>query len=303
VTRVLITGAASMSARHLVKVLSAAGQAATLTGADRDPRGVEGIPALALDLTDPAAVREAVRDTRPDLVYHLAGVLSPETHACYAVNLDGTRHLLEACAERGTGTRVLIVSSAAVYGLTEPGESPLSESTPFRPATAYGASKAAAELLALSMHRRGLVRVAVARPFNLVGPGLRAGFAASDFMLQALAIRDGRGSGPLRVGALEPRRDFVDVRDAVRAYRDLAENDEAYGRAFNVATGRPVAIRDLLDRVLEAAGVRPEIVSDPGRRRIEVVEQVGDASALCRLTGWRPEIPLADSIRAMAEAA
>jgi GDP-4-dehydro-6-deoxy-D-mannose reductase len=177
------------------------------------------------------------------------------------------------------------------------------EDTPLRPTTAYGASKAAAELFALALHRRGLVRVAVARPFNLVGPGLRTGFAPSDFMAQALAIRAG-GPPEIRVGDLEPRRDFVDARDAARAYAALAAADGAWGAAWNVASGRPVAIGDLLERALRAAGAEARVVPDPARLgRVEVMDQVGDPARLERLTGWRPAIGLDASLQDMAGAA
>ena len=197
---------------------------------------------------------------------------------------------------------MVVVSSAAVYGLTRPEESPVREDTPLRPATFYGASKAAAEQFALALHRRGLVRVAVARPFNLVGPGLRAGFAPSDFLAQALAIRAG-GPSEIRVGNLEPRRDFVDARDAARAYVALAGAGAAWGEAWNVASGHPVAIGDLLERVLRAAGAQARIVPDPpGCGRVEVMDQVGDPARLERLTGWRPRIALDESLRDMAAA-
>ena len=296
--RVLVTGACSFTGRHLLPLL--AGRAVVASDvAGAGPPDAEYRPA---DLTDRARARELVEAARPDLVFHLAGAGTPDADRCYAVNLGGTRNLLEACAARTTPPRVLVVSSAAVYGLTRPGESPVREETPLRPTTAYGASKAAAELLALALHRRGLVRVAVARPFNLVGPGLRAGFAPSDFMAQALAIRAG-GPPEIRVGNLEPRRDFVDARDAVRAYVALASADAPWGEAWNVASGRPVAIGDLLERVLRAAGVEARAVPDPARLgRVEVMDQVGDTARLERLTGWRPRLGLDESLRDMAAA-
>lgn len=299
--RVLVTGACSCTGRHLLPLLAAGVPAALLASdvAGAGPPGTEYRPA---DLTDRTRARELIAAARPDLVFHLAGASTADADRCYAVNLDGTRNLLEACAALPAAPRVVVVSSAAVYGLTRPEESPVREDTPLRPATFYGASKAAAEHLALALHRRGLVRVAVARPFNLVGPGLRAGFAPSDFMAQALAIRTG-ALPEIRVGNLEPRRDFVDARDAVRAYVALAGAEAAWGEAWNVASGRPVAIGDLLERVLRAAGTEARVVPDPARLgRVEVMDQVGDPARLERLTGWRPRIALDESLRDMAAA-
>lgn len=300
-TRVLVTGAGSFTARHLIPLLAAPGVrviASDLTAIDCLEATVE-----PLDLTDAAAVRRGVREARPDRVYHLAGIAAPDAARCFAVNLDGTRHLLEACISMATPPDLLLISSAAVYGLTRPEETPVHERTPLRPVTAYGASKAAAEMAALSMHRLGRLRVKVARPFNLVGPGLRPGFAPSDFMEQALAIRGGRTPAEIRVGNLEPRRDFVDVRDAARAYRALLESEAGWGEAFNVATGVPVAVRDLLAGVLKAAGTQARVIEDDLKRRaVDVPEQVGDAGALRALTGWSPEVALETSLRDMAEA-
>lgn len=297
--RVLVTGACSFTARHLLPLLAAGGPAALLA-TDLPGAGPPGTRYLPADLTDRAGARALLAEARPDVVFHLAAVGGADPDRCYAVNLDGTRNLLEACAALPVPPRVLVVSSAAVYGLTRPEESPVREDTPLRPATAYGASKAAAELFALALHRRGRLRVAVARPFNLVGPGLRAGFAPSDFMTQALAIRAG-APPEIRVGALEPRRDFVDARDAARAYAALAGAEGAWGAAWNVASGRPVAIGDLLERVLRAAGARARVVPDPARLgRVEVMDQVGDPARLEQLTGWRADTALDVSLRDMA---
>jgi GDP-4-dehydro-6-deoxy-D-mannose reductase len=248
-------------------------------------------------------VGAVVEWARPDTVFHLAGESGPEADACFSINLDGTRHLLEACERLKPAPTVLVVSSAAVYGLTAPEESPVRESTPLRPLTAYGASKAAAEIFALTLHRRGLLRVAVARPFNLVGPGLRPGLAPSDFMAQASAIRAGRAAPEIRVGSLEPRRDFVDVRDAALAYVAIAVTRSCAGQAWNVASGHPVGISDLLTAILRVTGVEARVVQDPARlRAVEVPEQVGDASALTIATGWSPRVTLEESLRDMVAA-
>jgi GDP-4-dehydro-6-deoxy-D-mannose reductase len=322
--RVLVTGANSFTARHLLARLGsrpAPAGAGRLRLAREDGRQTAGpddfelagfgfgpapaprIPYREVDLRDREAVRLAVQAAAPELVFHLAGIASPDEGLCYAVNLDGTRHLLEACARLSPAPRVLVVSSSAVYGQTRPGESPVREETPLRPVTAYGASKAAAEISALSFHRRGLLPVIVARPFNLVGPGLPAGLAPADFMAQALRIREGAAPPEIRAGNLAPRRDYVDARDAARAYLELAASDEAPGSAFNVASGRAVAIADLLQMILDAAGVAARVTTDPDRLRpVDVLEQVGDASAIRRLAGWAPEIPLEDSLRDMAGA-
>ena len=318
--RVLVTGAGSFSARHLLPLLASLAGAPEVFATDARAAGPRGmletvpdiIPGAApvappfrpADLTDSSAARMLIEWARPDTVFHLAGVSATDAATCFAVNLGGTKHLLEACMGSAHVPAVLLVSSASVYGLTAPEESPVGERTPLRPLTPYGASKAAAELFALTLHRRGELNVAVARPFNLIGPGLRPGLAPSDFMAQALAIRAGRAAPEIRVGNLEPRRDFVDVRDAVRAYAAIVAQAGCFGEAWNVASGRPVSIRALLEAILAASGVQASIHEDAARLRpIEVMEQVGDVSALARATGWSATVPLEQSLRDMAGAA
>lgn len=301
--RVLVTGANSFSARFLIPVLAARPEVAAIAATDIQPHGPAGTEYVAAQVQDARALRAVVAGARPDIVFHLAGVASNDAEACFAVNLDGTRHLIDACAAHSAQTRVLLVSSAALYGLTHEDETPVTELTPLRPITAYGVSKAAAELYALSAHRRRVVRVVVVRPFNLIGPGLRPGMAPSDFVAQAVAIRDGLAAPELHVGNLEPRRDFLDIRDAIEAYQLLAFRDDVWGETFNIATGVPVEIGALLRMILAAAGVEARIVPDPARQRpVEVLEQVGDSAKLRALTGWGPRIALADSLAAMIAA-
>jgi GDP-4-dehydro-6-deoxy-D-mannose reductase len=301
--RVLVTGAASFTAGHLVPALAARPGVERVTGTDAAPAGAAGAAHVAADLTRPGEAERALEAAAPTHVVHLAGVSTREPGPCWAVNLDATRRLLEACAARPEPPALLLVSSASVYGLTAPEESPVGEHAPLRPVTSYGASKAAAELLALAMHRRGELAVTVVRPFNLVGPGLRPGFAPSDFVAQACAIRDGRAAPEVRVGDITPRRDFVDVRDAVVAYVALLGRPDLAGRVLNVATGRAVAVRAVLELALAAAGVTAAVVVDPARvRAVDVPEQAGDPGALRAATGWSAAIPLERSIEDMAAA-
>ena len=235
-------------------------------------------------------------------MFHLAGITSPDPEKCFSVNLEGTRHLLSGCEALGTVPRLIFISSAAVYGLTGKDESPVSESVPLRPVSHYGVSKAAAELAVLAAHRGGGVRGAVVRPFNLVGPGLPHGLAPSDFAAQVRDIRDQKQEPVMRVGDLSPRRDFLDVRDAVRAYVILGAADDCWGRVFNVGTGIPVSIENLLTELVDLAGVEAVTKQDPAEMRpVEVEEQVANFDALRQAVGWEPEIPLRDSLREMLE--
>lgn len=298
-TRVLVTGASSFSARHLIADLLDRGFRVATTA--RSPAGPPGLLCVPIDLRDRSAVGRLIELSRPDLVFHLAGSRH-EAH-CWASNVETTRHLLESCAARPIPPRLVFVSSAAVYGRVAPHDLPIREDAPLRPMNDYGASKAAAETLALSMHRRGFLPVVIARPFNLVGPGLGAGSAPADFARQALAARGGCPQPEIRVGLLSPKRDFVDVRDAVRAYRLLAMTEACWGRAYNVASGRAVSVGSLLEMILEAAGVSAKVICDARREgQAEIVDSVGDPTDLENSTGWTASTPLTRSIKDMLAA-
>jgi GDP-4-dehydro-6-deoxy-D-mannose reductase len=302
--RVLVTGAASFTAAHLVPGLVSAHGAGSVSGTDITGAAASALPCHQADITDGAAVDAVVRAVEPDLVFHLAGIASPDGARCAAVNVTGTKNLLEACAALARPPRCVVVSSAAVYGAVRNDETPVAETTPLRPATPYGTSKARAEAIALDLHERGRLPVLVIRPFNLVGPGLPAGLAPSDFARQVREIRDGAREPRIRTGNLTPRRDFVDVRDAVRAYALLAAEPACYGKVFNVGSGKPVAVGDLLETLLTLAGVRAAVETDPALLRpVDVPELVADVTALRNAVAWTPEVSLTASLRDMLDAA
>ncbi len=297
--RLLVTGGDSFTAGHLLPYLEQSRAFETVAVSGRHPRDTEESCYHSADLTDPRQVSPMVQSTAPNAVIHLAGSRGDD-ECCWSVNLDATRSLLEACACQPEPPDVMLVSSAAVYGSSGDGNLPVNESAPLRPLNAYGASKAEAELVAMTMHRQGRLRVVVVRPFNLLGPGLRPGTAPADFTAQIKAIREEGTPSVMRVGNLDTARDFIDVRDAVRAYTELICSEDGWGRAFNVSSGQSVTIGGLLEQMLDCAGLEewPRIIEQK-TEFVEVTRQSGDPSALRELTGWSADIPLARSLADM----
>lgn len=260
-----------------------------------------------VDVTDPEAVADAMAETRPDVVYHLAGLAHvgrswDEAGAYFRVNGAGTLNVVEAARRAPAPPRVVVVSSAEVYGAVRPGQLPVGEDEPFRPVSPYAASKAAAELVALQAHLGHGLAVVRARPFNHTGAGQGTTFAVPAFASRiAEAVRDGRGV--LRVGNLSAARDLLDVRDVVRAYRLLAERGEA-GEAYNVCSGRAVVMDDVVRRMLALAGADLELREDPELLRpVDVAVVEGDPARLRSATGWRPEVAFDDTLRAVLDVA
>jgi GDP-4-dehydro-6-deoxy-D-mannose reductase len=235
---------------------------------------------------------------QPAQVYHLAALSSvaasfQDPTPTYQTNVMGTLHLLDALRRLAPASRTLVVSSAEVYGgLTNP----LPESTPLAPASPYAASKAAAEMIAIQHHRAYGLHVVRARSFNHTGPGQTARFAVSAFARQIARIEVARQAPVLGVGNLAARRDFLDVRDVAQAYMALVRLGAA-GEVYNVCSGRAVALQALLDGLLSLAKVGIDVERDPALDRpVDVPELRGDPARLQAATGWRPEIPLEQTL-------
>jgi GDP-4-dehydro-6-deoxy-D-mannose reductase len=290
--RVFVTGAEGFVGRVLVERLRARGD--EVIASDRDD----------LDIGDGARVRAAIAVARPEAVVHLAAItFVPEAEAesgrAFRVNYLGTRHVLAAVAECAPRARVLLVSSSTVYGPAAAGAPPFVETSPLRPANAYARTKAAADLLGAAWAARGLA-VWRARPWNHTGAGRPERFVESSFARQLAEIEAGRRPARLEVGALDSLRDFLHVEDVVDAYLALLAGGAPPG-AYNVASGRGITIRALLERLLAHTRVAPELVVDPVRLRSPDAS-VGSAEKLARHTGWAPRRSLDAALAELLEA-
>jgi GDP-4-dehydro-6-deoxy-D-mannose reductase len=255
---------------------------------------------LETDVADGAAVRRVMADVAPEAIYHLAAMTHvgeswDDPSRVLRVNVLGTAEILSAARSLGSSARVLVVSSAEVYGIVTPAQLPLGEDTPTEPASPYAASKLAAEAVAFQAWRGYRQPVVVVRPFNHIGPG-----QSPNFFVPALAKRivEARRSGDrsLPVGNLTTRRDFTDVRDVVAAYRLLMEGGEA-GAVYNVCSGRDVAMSEVASQLLELAGADLTLETNPDLLRpVDVPVLRGSAARLLAATGWQPKIPLATTL-------
>lgn len=294
--RVLVTGAAGfLGAQVIAGVRKEGAEAVSL---DRTA------PADHLgDLGDEPFLRRAVSQAQPTHIIHLAGVLpgaAGGAAAQYQENVLKTVLLLEAVCAAAPRALVLLAGSSAVYGESAPAGTPLSESAPLRPVGPYGVSKAAQELVAVSYQASRCVSVIRVRAFNLVGPGQRRGVAAD--VARQLAQGE-RGGVPVEVsvGNLASRRDYVDVRDAARAYALLAAQGVP-GEAYNVCTGRAVSTQECVDILCRLAAVPACVRVDASRMRPgDIADQSGDPSRIAQAMGWRAEIPLEQSLQDVLE--
>lgn len=289
--RVLVTGAGGFVGHYLVAHLQACGDEVLATDATSDR-------ATPLDVSDPECCRAHISSFHPQVVYHLAGIsFVPDAERDFGrtlqVNVAGVQHLLAACAAEQRPMTFVLVSSAEVYGRSAALTLPLTEETPLAPANNYGLSKQFAEMVA-TRFQSDTLRIVVMRPFNHIGPGQRADFVASTFAQQLALIAKGRSEPVLRVGNLDARRDFSDVRDVVRAYRLAAERGNG---VYNLGAGRAVAVHELLDTLVAIAQCDVRIEPDPARMRpSETPELYASIARAQRELGWEPQISLRQSL-------
>jgi GDP-4-dehydro-6-deoxy-D-mannose reductase len=288
---VLVTGASGFAGSHLLDRLRGTGD---IVGWSRSrPAREVGVRWQEVDVRDGAAVRAAIRELRPDRVYHCAGVAhvseswdSPT--APLAVNALGTHHLLDALRRHHRGCRVLVTGSATVYAASP---SALTEGSPLRPDSPYGTSKLAQELLALRAAAEDGLDVVVARAFNHTGPRQTRAYMAPGVARQIASIEAGLSEPVIRVGNLDAERDLTDVRDVVAAYLALMDAGVS-GEVYNVASGTGHAVRDVVETLVDLSPVPVRIEVDPARvRPVDNPRLVGDSSKLRQLTGWSPTIP------------
>jgi GDP-4-dehydro-6-deoxy-D-mannose reductase len=243
-----------------------------------------------------------LEQARPDVIFHLAAqplvsASRRDPWGTLETNIRMQLNVLEGVARVRPECQVLVVGSSEEYGLVSPEDLPLDEDTPLRPLSAYALSKVTQDLMGLQYNLTHKLHVIRVRPFNHIGPRQRPGFVAPDLASQIAAAELGLQPAILRVGNLEARRDFSDVRDVVRAYVMLITHGES-GNVYNIGAGESHSIQELLDRLLAMSRVSIKVVQDPQRMRpSDVPEVVCDASRIREHTGWQPEIPFEQSLQ------
>jgi GDP-4-dehydro-6-deoxy-D-mannose reductase len=287
--RALITGANGFVGHYLRRHLADEGD--EVHGTDRSSGGP--------DICDVESFSALVNDVAPDTVYHLAAQSDVATswdraQQTIRVNVEGTYSVLDACRRAGV-SRVVAVTSADIYGQVESSSLPLTETCPIRPVSPYAASKAAADMICLQAwlgHGQEVIR---ARSFNHFGPSQSSRFVTAALAERVIAAeRDEPHT--VRIGNLQARRDFTDVRDVVAAYRLLAQRG-APGEVYNVCSGTDIAIADLAAALIERAAIPLSVVVDPELTRpVDLPVLRGSNQKLRAATDWAPKYSLEQSL-------
>jgi GDP-4-dehydro-6-deoxy-D-mannose reductase len=317
-TRYLLTGGSGFVGQWLAKALLARGDAVDLSGLGASidgpnvlsPDERKQVRWLTADVRDSDDVDLLVERSRPDVVFHLAGVSFPpdaerSPTTAYDVNALGAVRLLTAIRRRrvaGVSDPVIvIVGSSTQYGQHDAAEMPLTEAAQQRPVSIYAASKAAQEVASLQFWRHSGLRVICTRSFNHSGLG-----HGSQYLLPSLVSRvkrlNGHGDQRVTLGN-DVTRDYLHITDVVSAYLLLAERGRP-GEAYNVAGGHGISVTALAKEILLRAGVTADISTDPSLiRATDIPVLVGSPAKLIEHTGWAPTKSHADIIDDLLNAA
>jgi GDP-4-dehydro-6-deoxy-D-mannose reductase len=308
--RVLITGANGFVGTHLgTKLRDMFGDRVVIGATSRVAGRHPTLGAIeALDVADAKAVDRAVALFRPSHVIHLAGLAAIGTaianmSVAWQVHLFGTLNVANSILNQVPDCVLISVSSGQIYGASARSGQPLDETTLLAPTNGYELTKAAADL-ALGVFAAQGLRCIRMRPFNHTGPGQSEAFAIPSFAMQIARIEAGTQTPILRIGNLNAERDFLDVRDVTNAYALAVamSGDVPSGTIFNIASGIPRRIGDLLDHLVALSSVDISIELDPARMRPSDTQRfVGDAALVHRLLGWKPERKFDDTLTAVLD--
>ncbi|MHB0913546.1 MAG: GDP-mannose 4,6-dehydratase [Armatimonadota bacterium] len=306
--RVLITGITGMAGSHLADYLLSLGGKMEIYGTYRWRSRMENVAHLAgkvtliqCELQDASNTVEALKISRPDLIFHLAAqsyVLASWSSPTSTM-LENPRmqiNLFEAMLQTGTDCPIQVALSSEEYGMVYPDELPITEENPLRPLSPYAVSKVTQDVMAYQYHQSHGLATIRTRAFNHEGPRRGEVFVTSNFARQIALIEAGRQEPVISVGNLEARRDWSDVRDVVRAYW-LAANKCVPGEVYVISSGRCCSVREMLDMLLSFTEAEVELREDPARLRpSDVMLLQGDSSKFRAQTGWKPEILLEQTL-------
>ncbi len=306
--KVLVTGITGFAGSHLVDYML------TLPGVE--VQGIlrwrsrteniehfqDKVQLVECDLRDASSVRDVLGDLRPDWIFHLAAQSFVPTSwtaptESLVTNIIGQLNIFEAVKKLHIMPRIQLACSSEEYGMVYENELPIRETNPLRPLSPYAVSKVGQDMLGYQYFMSYKIPVIRTRGFNHEGPRRGPVFVCSDFAKQVADIEKGRRAPVVRVGNLDARRDFTDVRDVVRAYWLALDKGEP-GEVYNICSGKCWTIREMLDMLLGMTKAKITVESDPARMRpSDVPVLLGDATKFRKATGWEPTIPFEQTLR------
>lgn len=298
----LVIGAAGFVGNYLIEEMVKNGMEAYATKLPHEKLENQNAKVYDLDIMDKDAIVSLLFEVRPDYIFHLAaqssvGLAWKNPGLTIDVNIKGGVNVMDAIRELFYKPRVLLIGSGEEYGHIQPGETPICEENHLRPGNIYAATKVCQNMIGSIYSKAYDMELMMVRAFNHIGPGQAPMFVVSDFCKQVAEIEKGLKEPVMRVGNLAAKRDFTDVRDVVRAYVLLVQAGTA-GETYNVGSGNAQAIQEILDLIVSMSKVDIRVEVDPNKLRpVDVPIIEADITKLNKLTGWKPQILLKETIK------
>ncbi len=299
--KILITGISGFVGGHLTEALLK--KRFSVCGFDREEKPVKGATTHKADLTDKESVLSVIKKESPNWVIHLAGQSSVDKsfempELTKEINVGGTKNLLDALFEVNPSAKVLVVSSAEVYGV--PQELPINESHVLNPGSPYGESRVEQEKLCFQYVQEKNMHIVVSRSFNHTGPRQPLPFVCPTITKQVADIKAGKVEG-VELGNPAIKRDFSDVRDIVNGYILALEKGKS-GEVYNLCSGKSISLKEIIELLEKVIDKKISIKTDPSKtRKIDIPELCGDHSKFTKDTGWNPKITFEDTLKDMVE--
>jgi GDP-4-dehydro-6-deoxy-D-mannose reductase len=298
VSRILITGGTGFVGTHLVQFLNSSTSHIAVLASGGKSKPHPGVKYYEVDIRDRDLVRSIVLEVKPEQIFHLAGISSVDDswsnpRLTYEVNVFGAYNLFDAAMSLPCPPRILNISTSQVYA---PCSSALREDSRIHPSNPYAASKAMAELLVVEYQKSTAEGIITTRSFNHTGPGQPPNFVLPSLAKQFVEIELGLHPPTIKVGNIEVKRDFTDIRDVVRAYCMLLEKGKP-GEVYNVCSGSATRLADIIQMFESAAGRKVIVATEGSRIRGNDVPLIcGDPKKIRDTTGWQPQISLPKTI-------
>lgn len=301
-SKIFITGINGFVGKHLLEQYKEDEIIGLVKNSDESNLG-DNVRVVQGDILDKPIMDEIIANEKPNIIFHLAALTSPSESIknpseTIKNNIEGQLNILEAVRNNKLlDTKLLVVSSAEIYGEVDEKNLPIDENAPLFPNTPYAVSKITQDFLGYQYFKSYGIKSIRVRPFNHIGPGQAPIFVVSAFARQIAMIEKGQQNKIMKVGNLEPKKDFTDVRDVVRAYRLLIEKGKI-GEVYNIGSGVSYSISEILEKLLSYSTEKIEVVADESLiRKVECKELRCDITKLKNDTGWEPMISIDKSLR------
>lgn len=302
---ILITGITGFVGKYLTKYLLEQDENLKIYGtyidqdeSDNSQNNLPGVELIKCDIASDLEVDDVVKKTQPDFIYHLAAMSSgdeSDRDKVFKVNVDGTINIIRSCQDLNKKIRIMLASTSYIYGSSNECQ-PFVESDKEKPVGIYAESK-------LEMERRAKeylsnnIEIIISRAFNHTGPGQIDNFVVPAFSKQIAEIEAGKIDPTLKVGNLEAIRDFLDVRDVIKAYYLLATQGKS-GEIYNIASGSRYSIQEILDILLSLSKSEIKVEKDPNRMRpSDIACSIGSYEKIKKELGWSPKIDFNKTLR------